>query len=53
VKSLRTNRVPKNMIVLTQDDLKPEQELSDAELLADAIRSAEEWQQSKNKNKNH
>lgn len=52
MKNIRTNRVPKNMIVLTEDDLKPEQELSDAELLADAIRSAEEWQQSKKK-KNH
>lgn len=52
MKRLNTNRVPKNMIVLDADDLKPEQELSDAELLADAMRSAEEWQQS-NKKGNH
>lgn len=41
------------MIVIDQDDLKPEEELSDAELLADAIRSAEEWSKNKNKNNNH
>lgn len=51
MKRLNTTRVPKNMIALEQDDLKPEPELSDEELLADAIRSAEEWY--KNKNKNH
>lgn len=51
MKRIAGNRIPKNMIVIDQDDLKPEEELSDAELLADAIRSAEEW--SKNKNKNH
>lgn len=52
MKRIRNGKVPKNMIVLTRDDLKSESELSDAELLADAIRSAEKWQQSKKKD-NH
>lgn len=49
MRKMRTDKIPKNMIVLTEDDLKPEQELSDAELIADALRSAQEWQQSKKK----
>lgn len=53
MKRLNSKRAPKNMIVIDIDDLKPEPEMTDAELLADAIRSAEEWSNNKNKNKNH
>lgn len=50
MKRLNTNKVPKNMIVIDIDDLKPEPEMTDEELLADAIRSAEEWSNNKNNN---
>lgn len=53
MKRLNTNKVPKNMTVIDIDDLKPEPEMTDEELLADAIRSAEEWSNNKNKNKNY
>jgi len=49
----KKNQVLRGQHVISRRDLKPQKELSDAELLADAIRSAEEWQQSKKKNNNY
>lgn len=46
-------RVPKNMIVVTRDELKPEKEMSDEELLADAMLSAQQWEMEKKKNKDN
>lgn len=46
----RAKNQPKNTILVHRNYLKPDN-MTDEELLADAMRQAEKWQETKNRNK--